>query len=160
MKTKLDQPPFSFLPERAIEELQNQFTAETVKKDTILLVQEISAVEKFLVLSQGSARYYFEQNNQKALEGRLNEGDNFGGISILLNDAVAIRTLKVLEDSVFLGLDVNIFLKTCAEFEKFNSFFTDAFGKLMLNKSFAGIIARQLKDREFNLPFFNQPISA
>jgi CBS domain-containing protein len=93
LKTKLDQPPFSFLPERAIEELQNQFTAETVKKDTILLVQEISAVEKFLVLSQGSARYYFEQNNQKTLEGRLKEGDNFGGISILLNDAVAIRTL-------------------------------------------------------------------
>jgi CBS domain-containing protein len=30
----------------------------------------------------------------------------------------------------------------------------------MLNKSFAGIIARQLKDKEFNLPFFNQPISA
>ncbi len=30
----------------------------------------------------------------------------------------------------------------------------------MLNRSFAGIIARQIKDKEFNLPFFNQPISA
>jgi CBS domain-containing protein len=113
-----------------------------------------------LVLSQGSAQYYFEQNNEKTLQGRLKEGDNFGGISILLNDAVAIRTLKVLENSVFLSLDANIFFKTCTEFEKFKAFFTNAFGKLMLNKSFAGIIARQIKDKEFNLPFFNQPISA
>ncbi len=81
-------------------------------------------------------------------------------ISILLNDAVAIRTLKVLENSVFLSLDADIFLKTCTEFEEFKAFFTNAFGALMLNKFFAGIIARQIKDKEFNLPFFNQPISA
>ena len=160
METKLDQPPFSYLPERAIEDLQNQFAAETVKKDTILLVQEISAVEKFMVLSQGSARYYFEQNNEKTLQGQLSEGDNFGGLAILLNDAVAIRTLKVLADSVILSLDASIFLNTCAEFDEFKSYFSNAFGKLMMNKSFAGIIARQIKDKEFNLPFFNQPISA
>jgi CBS domain-containing protein len=160
LEKTLDKPPFSFLPEKTKEELLGHFSSETIKKDTILLVQEISTVEKFLVVSRGSARYYFEQNNEKTLEGRLEEGDNFGGISILLNDAVAIRTLRVLEDSVFLSLDANIFLQTCKAFEEFNDFFTNAFGKLMLNKSYAGIIARQIKDREFNLPFFNQPISA
>ena len=160
MKNKLDKAPFSLLPEKAKEDLLSHFSSETIKKDTILLVQEISSIEKFLVLSQGSAHYYFEQNIEKTLQGRLNEGDNFGGISLLLNDAVAIRTLKVLEDSVFLSLDANIFLKTCTEFEEFKAFFTNAFGKLMLNKSYAGIIARQVKDKEFNLPFFNQPISA
>ena len=160
LKNKLDQAPFSFLPEKAKKDLLSLFSSETIKKDTILLVQEISSTEKLLILSQGSARYYFEQNNEKILQGRLNEGDNFGGISILLNDAVAIRTLEVLENSVFLRLDADIFLKTCAEFEEFKAFFTNAFGNLMLNKSYAGIIARQIKDKEFNLPFFNQPISA
>ena len=160
MENKLDNPPFSFLPEKAKKDLLSLFTSETIKKDTILLVQEISSIEKFLVLSQGSAQYYFEQNNEKTLQGRLNAGDNFGGISILLNDAVAIRTLKVLEDSVFFSLDADIFLNTCTEFEEFKAFFTKSFGKLMLNKSYAGIIARRKKDKEFNLPFFNQPISA
>ncbi|MGD9079820.1 MAG: DUF294 nucleotidyltransferase-like domain-containing protein, partial [Desulfobacterales bacterium] len=155
-----DKAPFSLLPEKAKEDLLNHFSSETIKKDTIVMVQEITSIEKFLVLSRGSAQYYFEQNNEKTLQGRLNEGDNFGGISILLNDAVAIRTLKVLEDSVFLSLDASIFLKTCTAFEEFKAFFTNAFGKLMLNKSYAGIIARQIKDKEFNLPFFNQPISA
>jgi CBS domain-containing protein len=160
LENKLDKAPFSLLPEKAKEDLLNHFSSETIKKDAIVMVQEITSIEKFLVLSRGSARYYFEQNNEKTLQGRLNEGDNFGGISILLNDAVAIRTLKVLEDSVFLSLDASIFLKTCTAFEEFKAFFTNAFGKLMLNKSYAGIIARQIKDKEFNLPFFNQPISA
>ena len=160
MESQLDQAPFSFLPAKAKEVLLSHFSSETIKKDTILLAQEISSIEKFLVLSQGSAQYYFEQNNEKTLMGRLNQGDNFGGISILLNDGVAIRTLKALEDSVFLSLDADIFLKTCAESEKFKAYFTNAFGNLMLNKSYAGIIARQIKDKEFNLPFFNQPISA
>jgi CBS domain-containing protein len=160
LKSKLDKEPFSYLPEQAKEDLSSYFSSQPIKKNTILLVQEISSIEKFLVLSQGSAQYYFEQNNEKTLQGQLNEGDNFGGISILLNDAVSIRTLKVLEDSVFLSLDANIFLKTCEEFEEFKAYFTNTFGKLMLNKSYAGIIARQIKDKEFNLPFFNQPISA
>jgi signal-transduction protein with cAMP-binding, CBS, and nucleotidyltransferase domain len=102
LKNELDQAPFSFLPEKEKKDLLSLFSSETIKKDTILLVQEISSIDKLLILSQGSARYYFEQNNEKTLQGRLNEGDNFGGISILLNDAVAIRTLKVLEDSAFL----------------------------------------------------------
>ncbi|MEN8246699.1 MAG: DUF294 nucleotidyltransferase-like domain-containing protein [Thermodesulfobacteriota bacterium] len=160
MRIKLDMAPFSFLPETTKENLLDHFSSETVKKESILLVQEISTVNKFLVLSQGTAQYYFEQNNEKTLRGRLEAGDNFGGISILLNDTVAIRTLQVLEDSVFLSLDADIFLKTCSEYEAFKSYFSNAFGKLMLNKAFAGIIARQVKDKEFNLPFFNQPISA
>jgi len=160
LEIKLDTAPFSLLPESVREDLSEQFSPQTIKKDTILLVQEISSLEKFLVLSQGTAQYYFEQNNEKILQGRLTAGDQFGGISILLNDAVAIRTLQVLEDSVFLSLDAGIFLDICEAHEDFKSYFTNVFGRLMLNKAYAGIIARRIKDKEFNLPFFNQPISA
>ena len=160
MEIKLDTAPFSFLSESVKKELSERFFPQTIKKDTILLVQEISPLEKFLVLSQGSAQYYFEQNYEKILQGRLTAGDHFGGISILLNDAVAIRTLQVIEDSVFLSLDADIFLDICDEHEDFKAYFTNAFGRLMLNKAYAGIIARRIKDKEFNLPFFNQPISA
>ena len=73
MESKLDKVPFSFLPENSKEDLLSHFSSETFKKDTILLAQEISPIEKFLVLSLGSAQYYFEQNNEKTLQGRLNE---------------------------------------------------------------------------------------
>jgi len=160
LEIKLDTAPFSLLPESVKKDLSEQFSHQTVKKDTVLLVQEISLIDEFLVLSQGTALYYFEQNNEKILQGRLIAGDHFGGISILLNDAVAIRTLQVCEDSVFHRVDADIFIGICEAHEDFKSYFTHVFGRLMLNKAYAGIIARRIKDKEFNLPFFNQPISA
>jgi CBS domain-containing protein len=152
--------PFSLLPEAVKITFSNGFERRQIPKDTVLLVQEISPVEKFLVLSKGEAQYYFEQNNEKILFSRMKAGDDFGGIAILLNDAVAIRTLETLKDCVFLELDIEVFLKACEEVGAFKAYFTNSIGSLMLNKSYAGIIARQIKDKEFNLPFFNQPISA
>ena len=160
MEKLFSSKPFSYLPKAARETFLSRFESRPIKKNVVLLTQETSPVEKFLVLSKGLAQYYFEQNNEKTLQGTLGEGGDFGGISILLNGAVAIRTLEVIEDSVFLELDIDVFLKTCAEVEPFKTYFTNSFGRLMLNKSYSGIIARQIKDKEFNLPFFNQPISA
>jgi hypothetical protein len=37
LKNKLDKAPFSFLPEKAKEDLLSHFSSETIKKDTILL---------------------------------------------------------------------------------------------------------------------------
>ncbi|MCP3873027.1 MAG: CBS domain-containing protein [Desulfobacteraceae bacterium] len=160
MKQTTSDPPFSLLPKKELENLFNCFSYENYKKDTILLVQEITKVEKLYILSKGSAQYYFENNFAKTLKKDLKEGDNFGGISILMNDAVSTRTLKVLSDSKFLTFDAHVFTQICEKYEEFREYFTAEFGKCMLNKSYAGIILRHIRDKEFNLPFFNQPISA
>jgi CBS domain-containing protein len=160
LKNKTGMTPFSLLPEKEQDILSHHFSKEHHKKDTILLVQEISRVDKLYIVSKGSARYYFEEPFTKTLKKDLKEGDHFGGISILMNDAVSTLTLEVMEDSEFLTLDAHIFLKICAGHEDFLEEFTTKFGKCMLNKSYAGIILRHIRDKEFNLPFFNQPISA
>jgi len=150
--------PFSLLSEQEQEKLCSAFSSEKVKKDTVILEQEITSVEKLYILSKGCAQYYYELNNTKILAGELKRGGNFGGISILLNDAVSIRSLKVLEDSEFVTLKADLFLTICKTDSKFQDYFTNEFGRCMLNKSFAGIISRQIQDKEFNLPFFNRPI--
>jgi len=150
--------PFSLLSKQDQKELATAFSYEKVKKDTVLLEQEITSVKKVYILSKGHAQYYYELNNTKILTGELQPGDNFGGISILLNDAVSIRSLKILEDCVFITLKADYFLTVCKANPKFQDYFTNEFGKCMLNKSFAGIISRRIKDKEFNLPFFNRPI--
>ena len=160
MKKMISAPPFSLLSQNELNNLSDAFSSESHKKGSILLVQEISKVDKLYVLAKGSAQYYFEANFAKTLKKTLKKGDNFGGISILMNDSVSTRTLEVLEDSTFITLDVHIFLKICAVSKEFKEYFTAEFGKCMLNKSYAGIILRHIRDKEFNLPFFNQPISA
>ncbi|MBT5545581.1 MAG: CBS domain-containing protein [Desulfobacula sp.] len=160
MKKKTSIAPFSLLPQDKQKTINNHFSFENHKKGSILLIQEITKVDKLYVLSKGSAQYYFQENFAKTLKKNLKEGDNFGGISILMNDSMSTRTLEVLEDSTFMTLDAHIFSKVCEEFKEFKEYFTAEFGKCMLNKSYAGIILRHIRDKEFNLPFFNQPISA
>ncbi|MBU8848365.1 MAG: CBS domain-containing protein [Desulfobacterales bacterium] len=158
MKQESQIYPFSTLSKQDQEKLTNAFSYEKVQKGTVLLEQEITRVENLYILSKGHAQYYYELNNTKILSGEVKIGDNFGGISILLNDAVSIRSLKILEDSVFITLKADFFLSVCKANPKFQDYFTNEFGKCMLNKSFSGIISRRIKDKEFNLPFFNRPI--
>ncbi len=148
------------LSKEDFESLYPFFSYENHKKGTILLVQEITKVDKFYVLSKGGAQYYYEEHGSKILKAELNEGDNFGGISILMNDRVSTRTFEVTADSTFMVMNANIFLDVCKRLDPFCHYFTAEFGKCMLHKSYAGIIARHIRDKEFNLPFFNQPISA
>ncbi len=150
--------PLSLFSKDKQDQINNDFTLEKISKNTVLFEQEISKIEKFYILSKGLARFYYEQNNKQILTGELKPGDNFGGISILLNDAVSIRSLIALEDCLFTTITADAFLKLCKDNQKFQNYFTSEFGKCMLNKSFAGIISRQIKDKEFSLPFFNRPI--
>ncbi|WP_022668901.1 DUF294 nucleotidyltransferase-like domain-containing protein [Desulfospira joergensenii] len=160
MKQKSIGPPFSLLSKTEEKDLSSWFSYETHPRGSMVMVQEISRLNKLYVLSKGSAFYYFEQDNQKILSGKMTPGDNFGGISILLNSGIAIRTLTTLEESIFLTIEAASFSDLCKKNPGFQSYFTDAFGLLMLDSAFAGIIARQYRDKSLNLPFFNQPISA
>ncbi|WP_457551051.1 DUF294 nucleotidyltransferase-like domain-containing protein [Desulfobacula sp.] len=158
MKKEAQIYPFSILLKQEQDQLTTNLSYEKVKKGHVIFEQEITNVEKFYILSQGHAQYYYEMNHTKILTGELQPGDNFGGLSILLNDAVSIRSLETLEDSVFMTLEADLFLSICKMNQEFQDYFTSEFGKCMLNKSFSGTISRRIKDKEFNLPFFNQPI--
>jgi len=150
--------PFSLLSKSEQKEVTHAFSYEKFKKDTIILEQEITRLEKLYILSHGHAQYHFESHNTKILTGELAPGDNFGGLSLLLNDSISIRSLIVLEDSTFLTVGADLFLSICRKNSRFQDYFTNEFGKCMLNKTFAGIISRRKNDKEFNLPFFNRPI--
>lgn len=152
--------PFSALPDKEQKAVYNAFSYEKIFRGKVLLEQEVTIVEQFLTLSSGAAHYYFEDHGANILEGWLNPGDSFGGLSILFNEGIAIRTLRILEDSIFVTLDADYFLSLCKNYTAFQEDFTNRLGKSMLNKAFAAIIARQIRDKEFSLPFFNRPISS
>lgn len=152
--------PFSFLPEKVMEELFEHFSVEEHKKGTTLFVQGKSKVEKVYVILKGSLERYYESREGKKLSGKLGEGDVYGGMSILINNAASVVTLKVVEDSIFFTLPGEKFLDVCSKFEHFKGFFTNTFGKWMQNKSYAGILSRQTNKEEYAPSFFNQPVSA
>ncbi|MCP3898247.1 MAG: cyclic nucleotide-binding/CBS domain-containing protein [Desulfobacteraceae bacterium] len=152
--------PFSFLPEKTSEELFKHFSIENYKKGTVLFIQDESRVENLYVVLKGSLQRLYESNKGKRLNGKLDKGDVYGGISILIHNSVSVATIKVSEDSILYTLPAEKFLEVCSEFGQFKEFFTNTFAKWMQDKSYAGIMDRQTKEQEYSPSFFNQPVSA
>lgn len=151
--------PFSFLPEEELDLIAPNLSMVHYPKDTVLFMQGRSRVGYFYIIQKGSAERYFEEKNHKAMRGVLNEGDTYGGISILLNDGVSVRTLQVREDAYFYALPKIFFLDICQQHPSFTEYFTDTFGKRMLDRSYASIIARTLTPKEDELQVFNQTVA-
>ncbi|MGA6925391.1 MAG: DUF294 nucleotidyltransferase-like domain-containing protein, partial [Desulfosarcina sp.] len=111
------------------------------------------------ILKKGAAERYYEKNGQKTMREILSEGDSYGGISMLVNDGLAVRTMEVVEDSTFYVLPSQVFFDICRRHTGFSDFFSDTFGKRMLSRSYAAIIAKTLHPNEDEPSYFSQSLS-
>lgn len=150
--------PFSFLPEEAVEQAATEISMVFHPKKSVLFSQGRTRVGYLYILHKGSAERYYERSGEKSMRDILTEGDMYGGISMLINDGLSVRTLEVSEDAYFYLLPKNNFLKLCEAHEVFSEFFTDTFGKRMLDKSYAALLARTNAPPEEALQLFNQPV--
>ncbi|MDJ0802022.1 MAG: DUF294 nucleotidyltransferase-like domain-containing protein [Desulfobacterales bacterium] len=147
--------PFSFL---AAEDLDRMIAALSLihhSAGTVLFIQGQSQVTYLYIVQKGAAELYYEQQGQKTLKGYLSEGDSYGGISMLLNNNISIRTMQAEEDSYFFALPRKDFLDLCQRCPAFSEFFTDTFGKRMLDRSYAEIFARRILPKDETLHIFN-----
>jgi CBS domain-containing protein len=152
--------PFSFLPEDERRRIAEALTAVQYPKGTVLFVQGTSRLGYLYILQKGLAERYFEESGTRTLQESLTEGDVYGGISLLLNNGVSVRTVKIIETSTFLLLPQKRFLELCDSYESVTEFFTDIFGKRMLQKSYASVVAKTMAPREESLQFFNQHVAS
>ncbi len=150
--------PFSFLPDDALEQVVNSLSVVAHPKGTLLFRQGATRLGYLYILQRGVAERYYEREGHKTMLDILSEGDLYGGISMLVNDGLAVRSLEVTEDSVFYILPKKIFLRLCEEHTEFSEFFTDTFGKRMLDKSYAAIIARSAAPPEESVQLFHQSV--
>ena len=150
--------PFSFLPDEELDRVVPHLSLVFQAKGTVLFSQGTTRLGYLYILQRGSAERYYERDGKKTIHEILSEGDIYGGISMLVNDGMSVRTLEVIEDSYFYLLPKSIFMKLCAEFPEFSEFFTDTFGKRMLDKSYSAIIARSTAPPEEDLQLFQQAV--
>ena len=152
--------PFSFLSPEELENIASHLTIVHYPKNTVIAIQGQSRVDKLYIMQKGAAERYYEEKNQKKLRGIMGEGDIYGGISMLLNDMIALRTLRATENCYFYTLHQSLFFKVCESNDAFSEYFTDTFGKRMLDRSYAAIVAKSVTPGTESPQFFNQPVSS
>lgn len=150
--------PFSFLPKKEREKTAAEISIVQYPKDKVLFEQDRSRMEFLYMIQEGAAERYYIEGRQKLLRGVLGEGDIYGGISILLNNGISVRTLKTTENTSFYILGKKYFLDLCSKYDVFTEYFTDTFGKRMLDKSYAAIITKTSRPRIEAVGFLDQPV--
>jgi CBS domain-containing protein len=151
-------PPFNILPEPAREQIVGEITEVYYSKGTILFFQEKSRVEYLYIIKKGSLERYWDQGGDQKLYGVLKEGDTFGGISMLVNNGTAVRTAQVAENTHFYILAKETFLSLCDEYPSFSDYFTNTFGRRMLDRSYASIIRKDFGPKTESAQLFNMRV--
>ena len=152
--------PFSFLPEKEIKHIADLIQVELFNEKKILFRQGISKLEKIYILKEGTAERFYEAIDKNMITDALHKGEIFGGISILLNESVAIRSLEIQDNTSFYTFPKNVFISLCDKYEDFKYYFTNIFGKRMLDKTYSILIAKKRSDKELSLQFFSNSISS
>jgi CBS domain-containing protein len=150
--------PFSFLPKEEIERVAAHIQAVHHDPGAVIYVQGRSRVGYLYIIQEGSAERYFEKEGQKTMLDILGEGEMYGGISILVNDGISVRTMRVVEPTNFYLLPTKIFQQLCHKHPAFSEFFTDIFGRRMMERSYASIISKTRRSWEGDGQFFNRPV--
>ena len=97
-------PPFSELPENELLRVAAEMSVENFPKDTVLSVQGKTKLESIYIIKEGSLELFYETDGEKELIGFLKPGEIFGGICILMNAGITVRTVKVLDDATLYTL--------------------------------------------------------
>ncbi len=147
--------PFSLLSEEVLKEISKDFSTVHYSSGTRLFYQGKSRVEYLYIIQKGAVERYFEEGENKSLRGVLGEGDIYGGISMLVNNGLAVRSIRILENTYFYILPKKVFLKLCEDHKDFAEYFTGDFGKRMMDKTYAAIIKNTASDVPSETQFFN-----
>lgn len=147
--------PFSLLSEEVVKEVSKEFSVVHYSSGTRLFYQGKSKIEYLYIIQKGAVERYYEEGDKKTLRGILGEGDLYGGISMLINDGIAVRSILVLENTYFYILPKEVFLHLCNEHAVFAEYFTGSFGKRMMNSSYASIIRSHEAPGSAGRQFFN-----
>jgi CBS domain-containing protein len=150
--------PFNMLPEPVRDKMIGEITQVYYSKGTILFFQEKSKVEYLYIIKKGALERYWEESGDEKLHGVLKEGDTFGGISMLVNNGTAVRTARAAENTHFYILAKDAFLSLCDEYPPFSDYFTNTFGRRMLDRSYASIIRKDIGPKAESAQLFNMRV--
>ena len=139
LKFLADLPPFARLPEKDLAQAVEQASVQAFPKKTILSVQGRTTLKHVYIVKEGSLELFYETENEKTLSGFLKPGEIFGGIYILMNAGLSVRTVQTVDDVTLYTLPQDVFLDLCKRHDFFYDFFAEKFRDRMSNEAYASV---------------------
>jgi len=134
-------PLFSRLPKKEVAIVADELAIKKYPRTTVLSVQGRTKLDCVYIIKEGGMELFYESHGEKDIKGVLEAGDTFGGVSILMNAGISVRTVQVVADATLYVLPQKLFLEICTRNKDFYEHFAGRFRAQMSNESYASIVA-------------------
>ena len=133
-------PHFSFLPDEEIHKISHEVIFNRYEKGTQLAVKDETVIDSVYIVEKGSLALFDMRDGESVPSGFIKSGEVFGGITILMNGGVSLRTVIVEEDCSGYEIPRDIFQDLCARYPRFYEFFLENFSKHVFDDSIKALI--------------------
>ncbi|MFP4258878.1 MAG: DUF294 nucleotidyltransferase-like domain-containing protein [Desulfovermiculus sp.] len=153
--------PFHVLSETHLDLAARSLTKSHHFQDMTLFVQNKTILNYVYIVFQGRLEQFILDGETKTLRGFLQEKDLYGGLSILFNKGISIRTVRTVEDVLLLRLPKEVFVQLCSNSTQFTRHFSDTFTQKLTDVPYLTTIAQgvQPSSEQGQAGFLNQPLS-
>jgi len=138
-------PLFSILPNKELKKIADTISVKNYPKGTSIAIQGKTTIDSVFVIIKGILVLYYEKNGEKILSGYYKQGEVFGGITILLNSGMSLRTVMVDEDCSLYSIPKKVFIDICTRFRPFYEYYLENFGKNTLDESLNLFVKEQVE---------------
>jgi len=140
--------PFDSLPREALEKLALNLSRINYPTDKVLFVQNRTKLNQVYIVAEGKLEKYLQEQDRKELIQVLEPGSTYGGLSILFNKGLSIRTVLTLEKTALYSLPRIHFLDLCARYPEFIQYFTEQLSFQMMQNPYMDFMARSVRTEE------------
>lgn len=134
-------PPFQGLPDSLQLSIVDIFNEYRFSKDTLVYRQNITDMDGVDLIFEGEYETFFlDDLDNKRLTEIHHRPYCFGGISVLLNRTKALKSVIAKKGTVIYRLPRKNFIELCNANEEFFHFFTNSFGRRMLDEEFSHFV--------------------
>jgi len=133
--------PFNLLPPEVLEEVAALLQEVTHPREALIYRQGETKLRGVDLIIEGAYdTFFYDGQQQRRLPEVYGPGECYGGVSVLLNKKRSLRTVQARAGTRVYFLHRNDFRSLCLGYEAFFQYFTNRYGKLMLDDEYAQLV--------------------
>lgn len=133
--------PFAGLPPEVLAEVAGLLEEVSHAQESLLYQQDLTKMRGLDIIVAGSYEaFFYDSQHRKRTPETVGPGQCYGGVSLLLNKKRSLRTVLARKGTRVLVLPRADFRALCLGYESFFNFFTNRFGRLLLDEEYAHFV--------------------
>ena len=118
-----EMPQFKFLPREDVVKLAGSVEVREYNNNEVIAKQNQTKIDHIYVILKGQLSLFHDKQGQRPLNGYIKKGEIFGGISLLLNGGISLRSAQADGQVMCYLIPKELYLDLCGRKKEFYEYF-------------------------------------